>query len=46
MKVCDTYEYTPPFTDDWNCNACRLVKRLCRLHAKLEEQGKTAPRFV
>lgn len=40
MRACDTYEYTPPFTDDWNCGACRSIGRLCRLHHSMEVDGK------
>lgn len=45
MNDCQTYEYTPPFEDTWNCGACRTVGRLCRMHFKLEEDGKKPPQY-
>lgn len=46
MNACDTYEYTPPFEDPWNCGACRTNGRLCRMHASMEADGKKAPQYV
>ncbi len=45
MNACDTYEYTPPFDDPWDCGACREISRLCRLHHSLEQSGHTPPKF-
>lgn len=39
MNECETYEYTPPFQDLWDCAACREAGRFCRLHAALNKDG-------